>query len=444
MTFFEDWFGIHAGRETFKDHNRQFIETPEELAFYVQYCLETKQPAYMSVQPFSARDQPFGLEKLFFDLDSKEDPSKAWNEAKAFSQSLIKYYEVQPFIKFSGRKGFHVDIFLNRVVQFPTYRLEFIKTIYEKLQTKILAGLKFETLDQGVIGDVKRLERVPFSVHEATGDLCLPVDLEGNPIPVKTLNPYRERGLDTKIIESICKEIKSEEKRREVISSRHHYSNKINSNVRPCIEKALSLPLHGGEGHKMRLAVAAEYLNKGASRDQVVDLFRAQTDFGNGEKCRYFVEDAKRKGYKPFKCSTIRELGFCLDDSCSLHKKGRRRLERLQDEGASPSAVGCVVENSSATVKTPITTPTALTLGNILAWLRLEFQQGNNPILEGPKPMEPIDWGKCQLCQQFGNLTHQVQFVNGERIDGLCLVCCRKINDVIEEFRAKIEGEATS
>jgi hypothetical protein len=334
--FFSEWFGIHSGREVFyaERKTREYIEKHEDLDEYVQERAKVNAPAYVSVQPYSGRDQVFGLEKLFFDFDSEEDLSKAWNEAKVFSQSLIKYYEVQPFIKISGRKGFHVDIFLNRVVQFPTYRLEFIKTIYEKLQTKILAGLKFQTLDQGVIGDIKRLERVPFSVHEATGDLCLPVDLEGNPTPVKTLNPYRERGLDTKIIESICKEIKSEEKRREVISSRHRYSNKINSNVRPCIEKALSLPLHGGEGHKMRLAVAAEYLNKGASRDQVVDLFRVQTDFGNGEKCRYFVEDARRKGYKPFKCSTIRELGFCLNDSCSLHKKRRRGLERLRAEGA--------------------------------------------------------------------------------------------------------------
>jgi len=74
-------------------------------------------------------------------------------------------------------------------------------------------------------------------------------------------------------------------------------------------------------GHKIRLAIAVEYLHKGSSIGQVVDLFRSQVDF-NEEKSRYFVEDAKRKKYKPFRCRTIRELGFCLSSSC--HYKGRR------------------------------------------------------------------------------------------------------------------------
>jgi hypothetical protein len=83
------------------------------------------------------------------------------------------------------------------------------------------------------------------------------------------------------------------------------------------------------------------------------------------------------------------------------------------------------------------------TIENVLAWLRLEFQQGHNPIREGPKPLEPIDKGKCQLCQQFGNLPWQVQFDDGSRIDACCLSCGGKINDLVGEFRAKLE-EVTS
>jgi DNA primase large subunit len=52
----------------------------------------------------------------------------------------------------------------------------------------------------------------------------------------------------------------------------------------------------------------------------VVDLFRGQSDF-NEEKTRYFVEDAAKKGYKPFRCSTILELGFCLGEQCSLRRR---------------------------------------------------------------------------------------------------------------------------
>jgi len=70
----------------------------------------------------------------------------------------------------------------------------------------------------------------------------------------------------------------------------------------------------------MRVAIATEYLHKGASTEQVVNLFQGQADFGDGSRARYYVADILRKGYKPFKCKTIRELGFCLGASCPLHK----------------------------------------------------------------------------------------------------------------------------
>jgi len=89
--------------------------------------------------------------------------------------------------------------------------------------------------------------------------------------------------------------------------------------VRPCIEKALSLPLHGDKGHMMRLGIAAEFLNKGYSVDQVVDLFRGQTDFDRDTSHKKVVDVKER--YKPFKCKTIRELGFCLGDSCQKERK---------------------------------------------------------------------------------------------------------------------------
>jgi len=320
--FFNEWFGRHAGREILKDHSREFIEKPEELEFYVQYCRENKAPAYMSVQPFSARDQVYGLEKLFFDFDCKEDLGKAWKDAKTFAGATAVYYDVEPFIVFSGGKGYHVYIFLTGTVYFHLWRLEFVKQVYETLQQKILKGLHLETIDQAVIGDIKRLARVPLSIHEKTGKQCVPVDAEGSPLKVFSLEEYRKNGLDTSIIETVCKELATKKKWEELRAERRRrFPIKHDGKARPCIEAALGLPLHAEPGHKMRIAIATEYLHRGASIEQVVELFRPQVNFGDGSKSRFYVEDIAKKGYKPFKCETIRGLGFCLGDSCPLYKK---------------------------------------------------------------------------------------------------------------------------
>jgi DNA primase large subunit len=169
-------------------------------------------------------------------------------------------------------------------------------------------------LDSAVIGDIKRLARIPFSVHEKTRKQCSPVSLSHRFIAPRTLDIYRDFGLAISILKSISKELKVEDKWREMLERKmeipQSYESKKN---RPCLQKALSLPLHYGEGHKIRLAIAVECLHKGFSVDQVVDLFRSQGDF-NEKKTRYFVNDALKKGYKPFKCKTIQNLGFCLEN----------------------------------------------------------------------------------------------------------------------------------
>jgi DNA primase large subunit len=70
----------------------------------------------------------------------------------------------------------------------------------------------------------------------------------------------------------------------------------------------------------MRLAVAREHLAAGYSLEEIVQLFQAQPDY-NPEKTRYYVQHAQKNPAKPFKCKTIRELGFCLTDCRRRHGK---------------------------------------------------------------------------------------------------------------------------
>lgn len=321
--FYESWLGVRGGREilpTYSESSRDrlFITSAEELEDYVCICRRFNSPAYISVQPYKTRDQVLAVEKLFFEFDCPEDPTRAWEDAKALATTLLKYYDAVPLVKFSGRKGYHVDVWLREPVTLDGL-LDLGKTVYKCLQMKLLMGLKLQTLDPNVIGDLKRLERVPYSTHEKTGLQCQPVDLDGQPVKPEDCNidEYRRNGLSSSLIKDVLSELQATRELESLRIQRQAHAPTVKSlAVRPCIEEALTKPLHGASGHKMRLAIAIEYLRAGLSVDEVVQLFQSQTDF-NPEKTRYYVEHAKKKGYRPLKCQTIRELGFCLGSSCS-------------------------------------------------------------------------------------------------------------------------------
>jgi hypothetical protein len=299
--FLAEWFGVD-GREI-GTPQRRFASDPADLLFAVQHCAALKKPVYISVQPYKAPDTPCALEKLAFDFDCKEHPEAAWKDASAFADALKRFYRVEPLIVFSGSKGFHVYAFLNKIVYFDDAALA--KAALESLQLRLLKGLRLPTLDRSVVGDLKRLMRVPFSLHQQTGKLCQPVTLQNEPFVPGSLDVYRT--LDAELLAPVIKQLK----RREKLASIKRPAPKHVKGIRPCIQAALQRPLNGGSGHLMRLAVVREYLAAGRSVDEIVSLFHSQADYSE-EKTRYYVQQAARNPSKPFKCETIRRLGFCL------------------------------------------------------------------------------------------------------------------------------------
>ena len=79
----------------------------------------------------------------------------------------------------------------------------------------------------------------------------------------------------------------------------------------------------------MRLAIAVEYLAIKAPVEEISSLFESQKDY-NKEKTKNQVKHALEKKYKPFQCKTIKELGYCLENSCIIFRKRRKRfLEKV-------------------------------------------------------------------------------------------------------------------
>ena len=119
--FWKEWFTAYPGREVFDRsiEDRIFIDNSAKFLSHVSQCKKRRQPCWLSVQPFQCRNRAYSLEKLFFDFDSKTDIRKAWVETKHFVASLERFYNVRPLICFSGRKGYHVYVWLKEPFIIP-------------------------------------------------------------------------------------------------------------------------------------------------------------------------------------------------------------------------------------------------------------------------------------------------------------------------------------
>jgi len=103
---------------------------------------------------------------------------------------------------------------------------------------------------------------------------------------------------------------------------------KRSKKIRPCILEALKADLRKTQGHHlMRLAIATEYLAADYPVEEIRDLFSSQLDY-DPKKTMTQIEHAKKKGYKPFKCSKIKTLGFCIGEACPIYRRTQRNFER--------------------------------------------------------------------------------------------------------------------
>lgn len=307
--FWRQWFTVEAplGREIFQRNNRVWTNSFTDFQKYVLECKKSGSPCWLTVQPFRQQDQPAMVEKLYFDFDS-ENLCEAWREASAFASSVKQFYDAEPLICFSGNKGYNVYVWLQSPVKLQDGLKRFCKTA----QNMLFKGLKFKTLDPQVLGDVKRFSRVPYSIHQETKNPCVPINSNHNPVLITDLTSYRRHGLNSKFVDLCLIQLEGETRLKRLKLFRE------SDEVRPCIKAALNQPLEGGSGHLMRLAAAVELSARGCTVDEIVSFFQNQADF-SPDRCRYFIEHAKNRGYKPFKCKTIRKLGFCLP-GCPMKK----------------------------------------------------------------------------------------------------------------------------
>jgi hypothetical protein len=269
---------------------------------------------YLSVQPYTLDNRPAYLEKLFFEFDDEERVSRAWDAALKFSENLVKFYDVSPLILFSGKKGYHVYVWLQQPFYADTQ--ERLKAVYTELMRMILEGLSKQTFDPQVYGDIARLSRVPYSKHQKSGELCVPVttDLEPYKLEPGFTDELRRCGLSQNVVELAIRNLsKPRQKQR---------PRRWNKDVRPCISEVLKARSVHDPTQNMKVAAVAELNAKGWGQDQIVQAFSKMEGFDE-RKTAYQVDHVIRREYSPFRCTTIHKLGGCLP-SCPRRKDPSR------------------------------------------------------------------------------------------------------------------------
>ena len=90
----------------------------------------------------------------------------------------------------------------------------------------------------------------------------------------------------------------------------------------PCIQ-AIAERAEKGENlsHAERLVLLFFALNVGMSDEEIVALYSKLPDFDE-KKTRYFVQHARRRGYRSYSCEKIRSMGLCPVKECPV--KGKR------------------------------------------------------------------------------------------------------------------------
>ena len=341
--FMLEWFGFgEYGRilgSPPKQPSRWFTDNPLDILKLVENAKREKLPAFCSVQPFSSYDVLYGIEKLFYDFDFGRKNQKLTEkqiekrkqelamEIQVFANALKKMGYEPLIVK--TRKGYHVYIFLRSILLVDQQDFNFWRKVYKKLQLMFIPR-PFKYLDSAPIGDLKRFSRVPFSIHEKSGEKCILVDERLRPTKIRSLNFYKNYGIPEITVKNVIeKTIREERKRKELIAKmrkerkekwelEHGFVGKI----RPCFEYFLET---GEMCHQHRLALLLELWYSGyRTPEEMLEFCKKFNDYDEKKslyQINWFLSHEIYKKMKPYSCRRLLEKGWCIYERCPIWRK---------------------------------------------------------------------------------------------------------------------------
>jgi hypothetical protein len=113
------------------------------------------------------------------DLDSEKKPHNALYDAQELSTYCFQEYEIPAYIVYSGSKGYHGYV----PFEPQWFTLEEGAKLIRAVQTELVNKVRLRTADPKIIGDIRRLCRIPNTKHVSqhglvNGRYCMPLDFE--------------------------------------------------------------------------------------------------------------------------------------------------------------------------------------------------------------------------------------------------------------------------
>jgi len=229
-----------------------------------------------------------------FDFDSLEDNlENAYNEANRV-YDFFKSSGFQTSLNFSGNRGFHVlvktkpDIYSSRQLR--------------KFHDIIARLLRLKFVDRQLFGDIRRLIRIPGTLHPKTGLLAFTIkSCKGQPLD---LHKFITNGLPDAEVRVNSK-----------IKVRHPY---------PCVEEIIRNDPEPPQ--LIRFTYVIHRLSEGYTTKEILEEIRSfgWVDF-NERITLYQIKHIANGGYYPLSCESIKQLGYCLKDCPYKDKENLRQ-----------------------------------------------------------------------------------------------------------------------
>lgn len=312
-----DWFGYHAGREL--GNPFQYFEPDQnKLITFVEDCRKNNKPAFMSVTPRKEHNVIYGVDRLYFDFDAKEEKDRQQMEYDV--KRFVNKIEIAEPLIVKTFHGYHVYLFFkDGCIQ--TSDNQHAKDFYVNAQHLLLNGDKYNQLCTKSLYKVMGMARIPLSWHEA-GCECIIVNRKLEPIKVRGLDYYTMYGLDSEFIDRVVKLMKiAKEYKKEI---QNQYTTPEVGGVygmRPCFDYALQQK-EMGQMHRLALVIEAYYAGK--SVEEIKNLFKSRRDY-DPQKTNYQVEwevkKIREEYLKPWKCETLINNGWCIKHNCPIWVK---------------------------------------------------------------------------------------------------------------------------
>jgi len=346
-TFLLEFFGVF-GREL-GNPNQHFTDNPNDIFSFIEENTKNKLPSFMSIQPRTAHDVVYGIEKVFFDFDFgtkseeltesqiKKRKKELEVEIRIFINKMLEIsHGIQPLIV-KTRKGYHVYLFFDSIYEISS-DIDYWNDVYKELQMMFIKSNSHEyKYFDYVSSSIKNMARIPTSIHEISGEECKVLSINLEPTKLREVDFYRLYGLKRKHLQLACDIVTKRRQKHKEDAVKHREESKEHweethgfvGKIRLCFMKRIEA---GTMCHAQRLALLNEAFYSGYDTvEKLVNLYRKFKDFKE-KTTRYHVErffkdkldkTKEESRIRPYRCETIiQKFGWCLEsDICPIWKK---------------------------------------------------------------------------------------------------------------------------